>query len=96
MVAGEIKLTAKSLFGYVLFFLGLVLLAYVIMNAVYLASGVFQPLKVQVNDSTGRPLISSAETQVFLGILIQTGMYALIIVVASILMKNGISLARKE
>jgi len=97
MVAGEIKLTPKSLFGYVLFFLGLVLLGYVVMNAIYLASGVFQPLRIQLTDPTsGRALISTVETQVLFGIMIQIGMYALIIAVASLLMKNGLSVARKE
>jgi len=97
MVAGEIKLTTKSLLGYVLFFLGLVLLGYVTMNAIYLASGVFQPLRIQLTDpQSGRALISAVETQVFFGIVVQIGMYALIIAVASILMKNGITIARKE
>lgn len=96
MASGEIKLTAKSLFGYVLFFLGLVLLGYVVLNAIYLASGVFQPLRIQITDPTGRALISGVEMQVFLGIIIQIGMYGLIVAVASILMKNGVSLARKE
>jgi hypothetical protein len=97
MVSSEIKLTPKSLFGYVLFFLGLILLGYVVMNAIYLASGVFQPLRVQFTDpSNGRALITSVETQVFFGITIQIGMYALMIAVASILMKYGLSIARKE
>jgi len=97
MVSSEIKLTPKSLFGYVLFFLGLVLLGYVVMNAIYLANAVFQPLRIQVTDpQSGRGLISSVETQVFLGIIVQIGMYSLIIAVASILMKNGLSVARKE
>jgi len=95
MVAGEIKLTPKSLFGYVLFFLGLVLLGYVCMNAIYLASGTFQPLKIELADQSGR-IVGTIETQVFLGIIVQIGMYALIIAIASILMKNGMSIARKE
>jgi hypothetical protein len=67
------------------------------MNAIYLASGVFQPLRVQFTDpASGRALITAVETQVLFGIMIQIGMYALIIAVASILMKNGFSVARKE
>ena len=93
MVASEIKLTPKSLFGYVLFFIGLGLLGYVSMNAIYLASGAFQPLTLQI-ETSGR--ILSIETQAFLGIIVQIGMYALLIVVASILMKNGLTIARKE
>jgi len=95
-MTSEIKLTPKALFGYVLFFLGLVLLGYVVMNAIYLANGVFQPLRIQVTDQTGRALISTVETQLLFGIIVQTGMYSLIIAVASILMKNGLSVARKE
>ncbi len=95
MSESEIKMTPKSLFGYVLFFLGLVLLAYIVFNAIYLASGVFQPLRVQINNSAGVSLIA-VDTQVWFGIIIQIGMYALIIAVASVLMKNGLSVARKE
>jgi len=97
MVASEIKLTPKSLFGYILFILGLILLGYVAMNAIYLASGVFQPLRIQITDPTrGQALITAVETQVLFGIMVQIGMYALIIAVASVLMKNGLSVARKE
>jgi len=97
MATSEIKLTPKSLFGYVLFILGLVLLGYVAMNAIYVASGVFQPLRIVMTDpSSGRALITAVETQVFFGIVIQIGMYALLIAVASILMKTGLSVARKE
>jgi hypothetical protein len=95
MVASEIKLTPKSLFGYILFFLGLVLLGYVVLNAIYLANGVFQPLRVQITDSTGRSLIT-VDTGVWFGIIIQIGMYALMVAVASILMKYGLAIARKE
>jgi hypothetical protein len=96
-MTSEIKLTPKSLFGYVLFILGLFLLGYVAMNAVYLASGVFQPLRIQITDpTTGKALITAVETQLFFGIMVQMGMYALILAVVTILMKNGLSIARKE
>ena len=90
MTEGEIKLTPKSLFGYVLFIIGLLLLGYVCLNAIYLASGTFKPLQVQTDQKT-----ISIETQFFFGIMLQIGMYALIIVIASILMKNGMSIVRK-
>jgi hypothetical protein len=95
MVESEIKLTTRAMFGYTLFIIGLVLLVYVVVNGIYLAQGVFQPLKIQVTDATGKALIPSADTQVFLGIIVQIGMYALIVAVASILLKNGLSVARK-
>lgn len=91
MAEKEIKLTPRSLFGYVLFFFGLILLAYVCLNAIYLASGAFKPLQVVIEKT---PM--SIESQIFFGIILQIGMYAIIIVIASILMKNGISIARKE
>jgi hypothetical protein len=96
-MTSEIKLTPKSLSGYVLFILGLFLLGYVAMNAVYLASGVFQPLRIQITDpTTGKALITAVETQLFFGIMVQMGMYALILAMVTILMKNGLSIARKE
>ena len=91
MTEKEIKLTPKSLFGYVLFIIGLLLLGYVCLNAIYLASGTFKPLQVQTDQKT-----LSIETQIFFGIMLQIGMFALVIVIASILMKHGFTIARKE
>jgi hypothetical protein len=94
-MGSEIKLTTRSLFGYVLVIIGLVMLGYVSMNAIYLANGTFKPLQVQINDQTGRALISAVETQVLFGIMIQGIMYGLLIAVASVLLKYGLAIARQ-
>jgi len=92
-MAGEIKLTPKALFGYVLFILGLMLLGYVCLNAIYLASGVFQPLKIELSQ-VGQTF--GIESQVFFGIVVQIGMYALIVAIASVFMKYGLNIARNK
>lgn len=87
----EINIASKFLFGYALVIIGLLLLGYVCLNAIYLANGSFKPLQIQTDQKT-----ITVQTQIFLGIMLQIGMYALIVVIASILMKNGISIARRE
>ena len=94
-MGNEIKLSPRSLFGYALFMIGLLLLGFVVFNAMFLASGVTQPLRIQIADSSGRALIVSVESQVLLGLLLQVGMFGMIVAVASVLMKNGLSVARE-
>ena len=95
-MGSEIKLSTRSLFGYVLVIIGLGMLGYVSINAILLANGTFKPLQAQVNDLTGRPLISSVETQVLFGIFIQGIMYSLLVAVASVLLNKGLAIARKS
>lgn len=95
-MGSEIKVSTRSLFGYALVIIGLVMLGYVSLNAVYLSSGVFQPLKVQVNDAAGKPLLTSVETQVFFGVVVQIGMYALLVSIAFVLMSKGWEISRGQ
>jgi hypothetical protein len=95
-MGSEIKLSTRSLFGYVLVIIGLIMLGYVSINAIYLANGTFKPLQVQVNDLQGRPLISAVETQVMFGIIVQGIMYSLLIAAASVLLNKGLAIARKS
>jgi len=85
-----IEVTPKKMFGYILFCVGLVLIVYVAIQCYFLANGTLEPLKIEVNDE----ITLEDETVISLGILLQTGMYALLIAIAFILMKTGLNIAR--
>lgn len=88
MSKSTIEVTPKTMLGYALFLVGLVLLVYVAFNCLMLANGTVEPLKI------GEELINIIENQFFLGIMLQIGMYALLIFVSFILMKIGLSISR--
>ena len=82
-----IELTPRSAFGYGLIFIGLMLLAYTILNCILLANGTIQPLKI--GESSYDPTINY-----FLGIILQIGMYGLLIGASYAIIKTGISIAK--
>ena len=83
----EVKVTPKAIFGYALLIIGLVLLGYVGMSCILLASGTIEPLSVEI---TGL----NVETAAFVGIILQLGAYALLIAISYALMKIGTSIKK--
>jgi len=83
-----IEVTPKTILGYVLFSIGLFLFAYVAFTCFMLASGTFEPLTIEFEES---PL--NEEFAIFLGTLVQIGMYGILMFASSILMKTGLNIA---
>jgi len=85
-----IEVTPKTMFGYALFFIGIILLGFIGIQCFFLANGTVEPLKI------GQELLYEYETQLFLGIILQIGMYGLLIAVSFILMKIGLNIAKTK
>jgi len=86
-MAMEVKVTPKALFGYALLIIGLILLGYVGMNCILLASGTIEPLSVEI-------IGLNVDTAAFVGIILQLGAYALLIAISYALMKMGMSIKK--
>jgi hypothetical protein len=82
------KITARSVLGYVLLSISLIVLAIVAINAFLLATGVNQPLVI--NTSTDESY------QMALGLATQIGAYALLATTAGILMANSVKLITND
>ena len=85
-----VEITPKIILGYGLFLIGILLLGYTALQCGLLASGVADPLKVEIEGFS-----LTKETAVFFGIVLQIGMYGLLIAISSILMKTGLNLTKK-
>jgi len=85
-----IEVTPKTMFGYILFFIGIILLGYIGIQCFLLGNGTLEPLKI------GEELLYDYETQLFLGIMLQIGMNGLVIAISFILMKIGLNIARTK
>jgi len=82
-----IELNIRTIFGVAFVVIGLIILAYVSLTAFQLSTGAVTPL----NLTSKNPPIS-VEMGTFLGIILQIGMFAILVVVASILLKFGLTL----
>jgi hypothetical protein len=82
------KITPRSVLGYVLLSISIIVLAIVAVNAFLLATGVNQPLVI--NTSTDETY------QMALGLATQIGAYALLATTAGILMANSVKLITND
>ena len=85
MSRATIELNLRTAFGLAFVVIGLAMLAYVSLMAFQLAIGVIQPLKV-----SEQPI--GYGNEILYGIMLQIGMFGLLVVVAYILMKFGFTL----
>jgi hypothetical protein len=92
MSKGTVELNLRTAFGLAFMIIGLIMLLFVAITAFQLATGVITPLKVSV---TGAYAFSS-NYDVLYGILLQMGMYIIVVVIAYILLRVGLSIMRKE
>jgi hypothetical protein len=88
----EIRITTSAL-GCILLILSLILLTYVVWNALCLATGKYSPLALNPS-VVGYSL--TLEEQVILGIIVQLSSYVLLVAIAGILMKNGVSIIKQS
>jgi len=79
----------KSVLGAVFIVMGLVILGFVSMTAFQLATGVIKPLKI-VDEQI------SSETGIFSGIALQIGLFVILVLIAYILIKLGLTLILRE
>ena len=84
-----IEVTPKTIFGYAMFCFGLFLLVYVAFTCFMLANGTVEPLQLEFEETT-----FTEEGLILLGILLQIGMYGILMFASSILMKVGLSITK--
>jgi len=89
MSKSVIEVSPKTILGYVLFCIGLFLLVYVVFTCFMLANGTFEPLTIEFEESP-----FNEEFAMFLGSLVQIGMYGILMFASSILMKVGLSIVK--
>jgi hypothetical protein len=81
-----IKLKPRNVLAYILLSLGLILLAYVTFNCIWIAQGTLLPLKIN------NPILGGAE--ITLGIILQVAMFSLLIAIGAILLKTSVNLLK--
>jgi len=91
MNKSTIEVTPKTMFGYALFFVGIILLGYVAIQCFFIANGTIQPIEIEINETEYTQGIGY-----LLGIVLQIGMYGLLIAISFILMKTGLSIAKTK
>jgi len=89
MSKSTIEVTPKTILGYALFFIGIFLFVYVAFTCFMLANGTVEPLQVEFEES-----LLTQDFSVFLGIILQIGMYGILMFASSILMKIGLSITK--
>jgi len=72
-----IEVTPKKMFGYVLFFIGIILLGYIGIQCFFLANGTIEPIQVEIDETQYTEGLNS-----LLGIILQIGMNGLLIAIA--------------
>ena len=83
-----IEISPKAVFGYCLFFIGLLLLGYVALNCILLANGTMEPLKVS-EERIGYG------NEILFGIFLQIGAFAVLVGVSYLLMKMGLQISKR-
>ena len=89
MSKSTIEVTPKTILGYVLFSIGLFLFVYVAFTCWMLANGTVEPLQLEFEET-----VLTEESLILLGIIIQIGMYGILMFASSILMKIGLSITK--
>jgi len=86
-----VELNLRTIFGIVLMVVGLIILLFVAITAFQLATGIVAPLKL--NEVSGTYALQNGYDVLF-GIFLQLGMFIIIVVIASILLNNGLKIMR--
>ncbi len=89
MTKPVIEITPKTMLAYILFAIGLILLIYTTIQCILLANGTIQPIEVEIDETQ-----SSQGVGNLLGVILQIGMYGLLIAIAYILMKTGLNITK--
>lgn len=94
MAKTTVELNLSMIFGLALMLMGLVILCIVAFSAYQLATGAFQPLQVGYTQTDGYTI--TRETSLLLGILLQVGMFAVLVGAAYTFMRFGLPLVQRK
>ena len=83
----KIEVTQKQLFGYVLLVAGIILFLYVAINAILLANGTFEPIKIEMASP-------NYGNDVFAGILLTIGLFGVLTGIAYAIAKIGLNIIK--
>ena len=83
----KIEVTPKKLFGYVLLVTGIILFLYVAIEAILLVNGTLEPIKIEMAGS-------SSGYDVFAGIILTIGLFAVLIGIAYGIAKIGLNIIK--
>ena len=81
------EVTPKKLFGYVLLATGIILFLYVTVDAILLVNGTLEPIKIEMAGS-------SSGYDVFAGIILTIGLFAVLIGIAYGIAKIGLNIIK--
>jgi uncharacterized membrane protein YjgN (DUF898 family) len=95
MAKTTVELNLSSIFGVFLLVIGIVVLGIVAVSAYLLSNGTLQPLQVAYKAQIGNVTISP-ETSLLFGILLQIGMFAVLVGVAYTVMRFGAMLIQRK
>lgn len=91
MNKSTIEVTPKTMFGYALFFIGIILLGYAAIQCFLLANGTIQPIEIEIEETQ-----YTQGMGYLLGIVLQIGMYGLLIAISFILMKTALNITKTK
>ena len=92
MTKTTVELNLRTIFGLVFMVIGLIMLLYIAITSLQLSTGAVKPLSVNV---TGAYAVNSNYNTLY-GILLQLGMFLIVVVIGYILLRVGLSIMRKE
>ncbi len=95
MAETTIRLNITTIIAIILIVAALLLLIVVGANAYLLASGNANPLMINTSELLGRTTTTSAEIDILFGILLQTGMYAVLVGIAYVVLYFSVGLLHK-
>ena len=87
-----VELNLRTIFGLIFMVIGLSMLLYIAVTSLQLSTGAVKPLSLNV---TGTYAVNSNYNTLY-GILLQLGMFLIVVVIAYILLRVGLSIMRKE
>ncbi|HML02985.1 MAG TPA: hypothetical protein VK487_06390 [Candidatus Bathyarchaeia archaeon] len=87
-----VELNLRTIFGLIFMVIGLIMLLYIAVTSLQLSTGAVKPLSLNV---TGTYAVNSNYNTLY-GILLQLGMFLIVVVIAYILLRVGLSIMRKE
>ena len=84
----KIELTTKQLFGYAFLIVGIIMFIYVAVTAILLVNGTIQPITVDIAGI-------NSENALFAGIILQIGLFALLIGIGYAFAKIGLNITKE-
>ena len=87
-----VELNLRTIFGLIFMVIGLIMLLYIAVTSLQLSTGAVKPLSLNV---TGTYAVNSNYNTLY-GILLQLGMFLIVVVIAYVLLRVGLSIMRKE